>query len=157
MIGALMMLTASKSGARRSLKILDYTTFDQQEPQEVVGPEEFPMFPRWFPGGEELLFTSYRDALPVISRVSLLDRRIQRIGKPGAEDADINPEGKLVVLVRDGNLWLLRMADGLERQLTREGAGALSPRFFPDGSKILFASSVSGNYDLWTLDLPSLD
>lgn len=147
----------SKRGPRLSLKVLDHAAFDRHEALEVVGPEHHPMFPRWFPNGEELLFTSYSDTLPFLCRVSLLDNRVRRITGHGTEDGDVSPDGRLIVMVRDGELWLHRLEDGAERRLTREGAGALSPRFFPEGSRVLYASSFSGNYDLWILDLPGLD
>ncbi|MCE5272412.1 DPP IV N-terminal domain-containing protein [bacterium] len=146
----------SKRGHRLSLKVLDYAA-EGQPPQEVVGPEQHPLFPRWFPDGGSLLFTSYSDSLPVVCKVSLLDGSVSRLAGPGAEDADISPDGSHLVLVRNGSLWLHRLADGYERQLTRDGGAVISPRFFPDGRRVIFASSLSGNYDLWTLDLPLSD
>jgi len=146
----------SKRGRRLSLKVLDYAA-EGQAPREVVGPEQHPLFPRWFPDGEHLLFTSYSDSLPVACKVSLLDGSVTRLAAPGVEEADISPDGSLLLLVRGGNLWLHRLADGHERQLTRDGGAVISPRFFPDGRKVIFASSLSGNYDLWTLDLPQSD
>ncbi len=146
----------SKSGNRRSLRVLDYNAPDRGY-MEAAGPEHHPLFPRWFPDGQSILFTSYSDSLPVVCRVSLADGNVSRLTSPGAEDADISPDGTLLVLVRNGSLWLHRLADGFERQLTRDGGAVISPRFFPDGRKVIFASAFSGNYDLWTLNLPQLD
>jgi hypothetical protein len=146
---------SSKRGSRLSVKVLDLDNPDQ-EPVEVIGPEQHPMFPRWFPGGKELLFTSYSDTLPAVCRVSLADGGVSRItAGAGAEDADVSPDGARIVMVRGGDLWLRRLSDGSERPLTRDHAGALSPRFLTDGNRVLFASTYSGNYDLWLLDLPA--
>ena len=147
------LVYASKSGRRLSLKTID-TDDPDAAPVEILGPGEQPVFPRWFPDGKELLFTSYSDTLPAVCRLSLESGAVARIGSPGAEDADISPDGRLIVMVRHGELWLHRLQDGYERPLTRDHAGALSPRFSPDGSQVIYASTRSGNYDLWLLDLP---
>ena len=57
-------------------------------------------------------------------------------------------------MVRHGELWLHHLEDGYERALTRDSSEPLSPRFSPDGSQVVYASTRSGNYDLWLLDLP---
>jgi len=147
------LIYASKNGRRLNLKIID-TNDPDAAPVEILGPGEQPVFPRWFPDGKELLFTSYSDTLPAVCRLSLESGAVARIGSPGAEDADISPDGRLIVMVRHGELWLHRLQDGYERPLTRDHAGALSPRFSPDGSQVIYASTRSGNYDLWLLDLP---
>ncbi|HUU29777.1 MAG TPA: hypothetical protein VM123_18395 [archaeon] len=143
----------SKQGKRLSLKTLDA---DERglEPLEILGPEHQPMFPRWFSDGEEILFTSYRHTQPAIYRLSLKNGFVIQLTDPGAEDADVSPDGKLIVMVRGGEIWLHRLNDNYERPLTNEHAGAISPRFSPDCEKVIYASSLSGNYDLWILDLP---
>lgn len=147
------LVYVSKNGRRLSLKMID--TYDPElVPLEILGPSEQPMFPRWFPDGREVLFTSYRDTLPAVCRLSLESGAVVRVSSLGAEDADVSRDGQLVVMVRRGELWLHRLKDGYERPLTRDGAGVLSPRFSPDGRQLIYASTRSGNYDLWLLDLP---
>ncbi len=86
--------------------------------------------------------------------IDMIDGAVARVSSLGAENADVSPDGQLVVIVRHGELWLHRLKDGYERPLTRDGAEALSPRFSPDGRQVIYASTRSGNYDLWLLDLP---
>jgi len=143
----------AKEGKRLSLKIVDAGEPGQQ-PVEVVGPEYQPMFPRWLPDASGLIFTSFADSLPVICRKSLDSLTVDRISQPGAEDADISPDGKWLVMVRDQEIWLQRMSDAQQRPLTRENSGAMSPRFSQDGKRVIYASARSGNYDLWLVDLP---
>lgn len=143
----------SKLNKRFCLKIIN-TAEPEPKAVEILGPEHKPMFPRWFPDGKEILFTSYRDTLPVICRLSLDTGAVVQVTAPGAEDADISRDGKNVAMVRDGELWLHRMSENSERPLTRERSGIISPRFSPDSGKIIYSSSRSGNYDLWILDLP---
>ena len=143
----------AKQDKRLSLKLVDADD-PNLEPVEVVGPEYHPMFPRWMPDASGLVFTSFAESLPVICRVSFDSGMIGRITGPGAEDADISPDGKWLVMVRDQDIWLYRMSDSMERPLTREKSGAMSPRFSPDGKRVIYASHRSGNYDLWLMNLP---
>jgi Tol biopolymer transport system component len=121
---------------------------------EVVGPERYPMFPRWSADGGNLLFTSFADSLPELILYTLENGAFVQIGPQGCEDADLSPDGSSVLLVRDGELQLLSLPGGELRPLTHESAGVLSPRFSSDGSRAVFATTRSGNYDLWMLDLP---
>jgi len=147
------LVYVSKNGRRLCLELIE-TDNPEAEPVEILGPGQQPMFPRWFPDGQSILFTSYSDTLPAVCRLSLQSGAVDRIGRLGAEDADISPDGKLVVMVRQGELWLHRLSDGYERPLTQDRAEPLSPCFSPDGNQVIYASTRSGNYDLWLLDLP---
>ena len=143
----------SKSGRQTSLMVLSADQPDAGA-ELVVGPADFPLFPRWSSDGRSLLFTTYRDTVPAICAIDLEQKSIARISNPEAEDADISPDGSRLVFVRNGEIWLQSLKSGLERPLTRESSVALSPRFSRDGEKIIYASTHSGNYDLWLLDLP---
>jgi Tol biopolymer transport system component len=121
---------------------------------ELIGAEEFPMFPRWRADGGALLYTSFSDSLPVLKIFSLENGSIATIGPAGCEDGDISPDGSRVLLVHDGELYMLTLEDESLRPLTRESGGVLSPRFAPDGDQAVFATTRSGNYDLWLLNLP---
>src|SRR5262245_53265883 len=86
--------------------------------------------------------------------------RLQRISDPR-----ISPDGKQVVYVvttvdLDGNkttssLWLASTASGEARALTNPGDGKKDrhPRWSPDGQRILFESTRSGDTQLWLIDL----
>ncbi|MFC1545001.1 TolB family protein [Gemmatimonadota bacterium] len=143
----------AKRGRELRLMQLEITAEDTTA-VELVGPEQYPMFPRWTADGKSLLFTSLADSLPVMTIFSLESGALVKVGPAGCEDGDISPDGGRVLLARGGELFLLTLADGSLRPLTREAGGVLSPRFSPDGSRALFATTRSGNYDLWLLNLP---
>ena len=147
------LVYVSKNGRRLCLEMID-TDDPESVPVEILGPRQQPMFPRWFPDGQDILFTSYSDTLSAVCRLSLESGAVERVGPLGAEDADISPDGNFVVMVRNGELWLHRLEDGYERALTQDSSEPLSPRFSPDGRQVIYASTRSGNYDLWLLDLP---
>ncbi|MFH1070791.1 MAG: DPP IV N-terminal domain-containing protein [Candidatus Glassbacteria bacterium] len=150
------ILFTAKEGRNLRLMVLD-TAAPDPVPMEVVGPDHYPMFGRWFPDGKDILFTSYRHSTPVVCRYSAATGAVVEVSDPGAEDADISPDGRRIVIVRNSEIWLENLAGGGARPLTADRAGALNPRFSPDGAKIIYASTRSGNYDLWLLDLPSQD
>jgi Tol biopolymer transport system component len=143
----------AKQGKRLSLQVINADD-PSLGPTEVVGPEYYPMFPRWLPDATGLVFTSFADSLPVVCSISFESGVIGRIAGPGVENADISPDGKWLVMVLDQDVWLQRMSDSLLRPLTREKAGAMCPRFSPDGKLVIFASHRSGNFDLWLVGLP---
>jgi acylaminoacyl-peptidase len=73
-------------------------------------------------------------------------------------DPQISPDGKTIVYVRRsmdrstdtdrGDLWRIDVATGTHRPLLVGGASKGSPRWSPDGSKLLYATSNDGRPDL---------
>jgi len=77
----------------------------------------------WAPNGEQLLFVgpnslSWFDLKTQAARTLLQ-------GKESIADVKISPDGKLVSFVRDHNLFLVSVADGKERAVTRGGTEAV--------------------------------
>jgi len=79
-------------------------------------------------------------------------------------DARVSPDGALVVFVSeraardrnaiDADLWLAKTAaQGLPRRLTASPAGDHSPRWTPDGRRIVFVSGRSGKDQVYVLSL----
>ncbi len=76
-----------------------------------------------------------------------------------AADPQISPDGQRIVFVRSGfdvmmdratsNLWIVN-ADGSEqRPITTGSAGQGSPRWSPDGNRLLYLSSEDGGAEIW--------
>ena len=84
--------------------------------------------------------------------------RLQRIADP-----QVSPEGQRVAFVlRETDiaanrgrtqLWLVDLAGGTPRQLTRDLSGASAPRWSPDGQSLFFLSARSGSTQVWRLAL----
>ncbi|HEU4365237.1 MAG TPA: hypothetical protein VFT13_07200, partial [Candidatus Krumholzibacteria bacterium] len=55
------------------------------------------------------------------------------------------------------NIWLHKLDDGGERQLTKGPGGDYQADWSPDGRSIVFFSSRSGNADIWRVDVASGD
>ena len=53
----------------------------------------------------------------------------------------------------DMNLWVRRLLDGVERQVTTGPGGDYQPDWSPDGSTLVFFSSRSGNNEIWTVNI----
>lgn len=79
-------------------------------------------------------------------------------------DPQISPDGKWVVYAvttitdvaenkSQSNLWLASTDGKISRQLTTTEKKDRHPRWSPDGQKILFESTRSGDSQLWTIDV----
>jgi len=80
-----------------------------------------------------------------------------------ATDPQVSPDGKTVAYVRHsmdrmtdrdkGQIWILDLADGSNRPLVTGGAGASSPRWSPDGSRMIYSTSTDGKPEIRVLYL----
>jgi len=129
--------------------------------------------PAWFPDGQTLVFDS-----PRVDTTSLWRKRmtgsggITQLTKGGTLDFDANVslDGRRIVFTsqmqeivyrawKEGQEWKLFishmphiwMVDTTGSNLTQFGRG-IGPVWSPDGTKVVFASNVSGNFDIWVMD-----
>jgi Tol biopolymer transport system component/imidazolonepropionase-like amidohydrolase len=65
----------------------------------------------------------------------------------------VSPDGKKVVFVALGDIWLLTIGQPRPTKLTDDVYYETDPTWSPDGTKILFSSDQTGNMDLYTLEL----
>tara|TARA_R110000751_G_scaffold2632_2_gene13978 strand:+ start:12218 stop:14302 length:2085 start_codon:yes stop_codon:yes gene_type:complete len=82
-----------------------------------------------------------------------------------ATDPQISPDGKTVAYVRHsmdrmtdkdtGHIWILDLSDGSNRPLVTGGAGASSPRWSPDGSRMVYSTATGGKPEVRVLYLDS--
>ncbi|MCX6924193.1 MAG: cadherin domain-containing protein [Verrucomicrobia bacterium] len=68
------------------------------------------------------------------------------------EDPKFSPDALYIIWKTQGQIWRMR-ADGTERtQLTFSPDDASAPYFSPNGAKIAYSTSVSGDSDIWIMN-----
>ena len=70
---------------------------------------------------------------------------------------DVSPDGRTVVFDLLGDIYTVPIDGGTPTRITEGMAFDATPRYSPDGSKLVFVSDRSGGENLWTLDLASGD
>ncbi len=66
---------------------------------------------------------------------------------------DVSPKGDSIVFDMMGDLYMVGIAGGKARNVTRGMAYDVHPRFSPDGKSLVFVSDSSGSDNIWTLEL----
>ena len=112
------------SGARRVLvsgeRLASMLPENSSAPTQATGlGRHAPADYQWAPDGAALLFQG-PNALVWFALKSKTPRTLVS-GKAILADPKISPDGKFVSFVRDHNLWLVNIADGKERAITRDG------------------------------------
>ncbi len=99
--------------------------------------------PVWAADGQSLFFTGERDGRGEIYRVTIADRRVQRVtsGIDRAIMPASSPDGRYLAYaahtIISFQLHLLDLTNGTSRQIT-SGGGACRPSFSPDSKEIAF-------------------
>lgn len=145
----------NKGDRQKALAVMDY---DGANVQMLTDDSSIVLAPRFSPGGERVLYTSYETGFP---RIYLLDvgsaqRRVLE-EQPGSISfaPRFGPDGNTVVysLATNGNTDLYRMnLNGTGRvRLTSSPGIDTAPSFSPDGSQIVFESDRSGSQQLYIM------
>jgi Tol biopolymer transport system component len=104
-------------------------------------------FPFWSPDGTTVYYSFKGDLWSVLASGGRPELAIENAYRKAA----LHPNGKTIVFLRDGKLWLGSLAGGPPREFWRPPSGYVTfVRFSPDGSKIVAAERT----EVWILTYP---
>lgn len=113
---------------------------------------------QWVPGTNAIGFTT-GSVQQGMWETSLADTTERRVTPDSIQMglADLSPDGKTLVFVNihSGNvrdLDIMSVSGGPPRVLVANGAANMAPEWSPDGSKIVYLSTKTGNQDVWVVD-----
>jgi TolB protein len=139
----------------KELVVADY---DGRNMKQITNDKSIILFPKWAPGGEKILFTSYIHKNPDLYSIDLV-KNIRRVvsRKIGINASGTwSPDGSSMVFSMStrGNSDLFSVdADGSNlKRLTKDRSIETSPSFSPDGKMIAYVSDFSGSPQVYIMD-----
>jgi tricorn protease len=75
------------------------------------------------------------------------------VSLPSLSDPAISPDGKEIAFSSGGDIWTVPTSGGEARLLVTDPASESRPLYSPDGSKLAFVSTRTGNGDIYVLTL----
>ncbi|HMN30990.1 MAG TPA: DPP IV N-terminal domain-containing protein, partial [Caldilineaceae bacterium] len=119
----------------------------------------FDMEPVWSPDGQQIAFTSTRagDGYMRSLYIMAADASNQQLLVENAEQPAWSPGGDAIAFVRDGQIFLFKLAGGQTTQLTTavspsaQATANSGPVWSPDGELIAFVSNRDGNAEIYRM------
>jgi len=107
-----------------------------------------------------LFLTLFSTILIALDKHALQPEDLYKIA--GVWDPQISPDGQWIAYTvtrhcldsnsADSDIWLIPLAGGAPKQLTRSSEADHSPQWSPDGSQIAFLSEREGESNIWLID-----
>jgi TolB protein len=150
---------AFKEGS--NLWVLDVTT--GRVDKAFFEPGKMPIANGWSLDGTEIIVSlregaEYRNwSIWAVSASGEGKRQLTPEKESGYRYADLSPDGSLLAVVwcegRNCDLWIMSSAGGQRVQITSHPSYDDGPSWSPDGTRIAFVSTRSGDFDIWTIDV----
>jgi tricorn protease len=81
--------------------------------------------------------------------------RASAVARPALAEPAISPDHREIAFVSGGDIWTVAAAGGAARLLVAHAANESRPLYSPDGSRLAFISTRTGNGDIYVLTLNS--
>ncbi len=144
-----------KNQRAKRLGVMDY---DGAGLQYLTDSSSIVLAPRFSPGGDRILFTSYASGFPEIYLMDVGSLQTRNLGQvPGTMTfaPRFAPDGRTVVfsLEQGGNtdIYTVDTESAQLTQLTNAPSIETAPSFSPDGSQIVFESDRSGTQQVYVM------
>jgi TolB protein len=143
----------------RGAKEIVVADYDGHAPRAVTRNGSINLTPVWGPDTRSLVYLSFKNGYPDLFRTFPFERRPEQIV---AAFAGINsspawsPDGRTLALTlsKDGNpeIYVLTVATGVFRRLTRHAGIDTDPSWSPTGREIAFVSDRTGRPHIFVMD-----
>ncbi|MEM6578699.1 MAG: Tol-Pal system beta propeller repeat protein TolB [Pseudomonadota bacterium] len=147
--------TGPKDARQKRIGVMDY---DGAGVTYLTDAASIVLAPRFSPGGDRVLFTSYESGFPKIYVMDVASAARQELRTQEGTMSfapRFSPDARTIVysLTTGGNtdLYSMDIASGQSRRLTSAPSIETAPSFSPDGQQIVFESDRSGTPQLYTM------
>jgi TolB protein len=140
----------------REIMVADY---DGVGPRPLGRTGTINLTPVWGPDARSLAYVSYKNGYPDLFRAFPFERRPEQTlaAFTGINSSPAwSPDGRMLALTlsKDGNpeIYLLTLATGVFRRLTRHAGIDTDPSWSPSGREIAFVSDRTGRPSIYVMD-----
>ncbi len=112
--------------------------------------------PVWMPDGDHILFTSEQSGNPDLWEINATSGSLRQItSSPGADLAPaVSRDGRIAYtdFSHEQDLYVVSLADRSHKRLTSHTRWNQNARIAPDGTKIVYDSLRTGDWEVWVID-----
>ncbi len=124
------------------------------DPEVLLGDEFNYQNPAWRPDNRRVVFISSRgSAFPALFEIDVVTRKIRRLTSDSRNINyfSVSADDRIVYssFWHDQFFYIVDVKTGVREQITSHSGGNGYPRFSPDGLALVYASSRTGNLEIW--------